>query len=311
VKPTPFACAREGRTVLVSSHLLAEVAQTVDAVVIIDRGHLVAQATLQELTSKEGDVVRVRTPRPEDLKTAVAATTQAEANVTANDEVQVTGVGTERIRAIADDLMIPILVMTRESTSLEDIFLRLTGDESPQGGHPMIKLVRIELLKIRTTRTPIALLGAAAVITALITTLDAARAGGKFTPPLSTAAGLSFVVTINGFALLMAFVLGVIVSGGELAHGTATATYLGCPKRGRVLAAKTIASLVVGMFFGAVGAATSLAAPLRRGGRPDGRPCRIRVRACEPNHCCPRYRLNAPRPVSSYPSLEKESARLA
>jgi ABC-2 type transport system permease protein len=123
----------------------------------------------------------------------------------------------------------------------------------------MIRLARIELLKIRTTRTPIALLGAAVVITALITTLDAARAGGKFTPPLSTAAGLSFVVTITGFALLMAFALGVIVSSGEFAHGTATATYLGCPQRGRVLAAKTIASFVVGMLFGAVGAATSLA----------------------------------------------------
>jgi ABC-2 type transport system ATP-binding protein len=124
--------AREGRTVLVSSHLLAEVAQTVDAVVIIDRGHLIAQATLEELTSKGGDAVRVRTPRPEDLKTAVVATTQAEAHVTANDEVQVTGVGTERIGTIAADLQIPILAMTTEATSLEDMFLRLTGDESPQ-----------------------------------------------------------------------------------------------------------------------------------------------------------------------------------
>lgn len=123
----------------------------------------------------------------------------------------------------------------------------------------MTKQIRIEIAKIRTTRTPYTLLAAAAVITALITLLDAARAGGKFTPPLSTSAGLSFVVAITGFALLMALTLGVIVSSGEFAHGTATATYLGCPKRGRVLAAKAIASLAVGVLFGAIGAATSMA----------------------------------------------------
>jgi ABC-2 type transport system ATP-binding protein len=43
--------AAEGRTVLMSSHILAEVAQTVDRVVIVDHGHLVAQATLAELTA--------------------------------------------------------------------------------------------------------------------------------------------------------------------------------------------------------------------------------------------------------------------
>jgi len=43
--------AEEGRTVLMSSHILAEVAQTVDSVVIIDKGRLVAQASLQELTA--------------------------------------------------------------------------------------------------------------------------------------------------------------------------------------------------------------------------------------------------------------------
>jgi ABC-2 type transport system ATP-binding protein len=43
--------AAEGSTVLVSSHILAEVAQTVDSVVILDRGHLVTQSSLAELTA--------------------------------------------------------------------------------------------------------------------------------------------------------------------------------------------------------------------------------------------------------------------
>src|SRR4029450_13034312 len=55
--------ADEGRTVLVSSHVLAEVAQTVDQVVIIDRGRLVAQSTLAALTAGADRTVRVRTPQ--------------------------------------------------------------------------------------------------------------------------------------------------------------------------------------------------------------------------------------------------------
>jgi ABC-2 type transport system ATP-binding protein len=48
--------AGEGRTVLVSSHILAEVAQTVDSVVILDHGRLVTAATLAELTAGGGDL---------------------------------------------------------------------------------------------------------------------------------------------------------------------------------------------------------------------------------------------------------------
>ena len=62
--------ADEGRTVLVSSHILAEVAQTVDSVVILDRGRLVTESTLADLTAGGGHVVRVRTPRAADLAAA-------------------------------------------------------------------------------------------------------------------------------------------------------------------------------------------------------------------------------------------------
>jgi ABC-2 type transport system permease protein len=123
----------------------------------------------------------------------------------------------------------------------------------------MIRLTRVELLKIRTTRTPLGLLAATIGITAVITALDAARSGGKFAPPLSTSAGLSFVITITGFALLMALILGIIVSSGEFRHGTATITYLGTPNRSRVLVAKAIASFGAGTLFGAAGAATATA----------------------------------------------------
>ena len=61
--------AAEGRTVLVSSHVLAEVAQTVDDVVVIHRGRLVDQGPVSRLTA--GGRVLVRTPKPEELRAAL------------------------------------------------------------------------------------------------------------------------------------------------------------------------------------------------------------------------------------------------
>jgi ABC-2 type transport system ATP-binding protein len=65
--------ADQGRTVLVSSHVLAEVAQTVDQVVIIARGRLVTQSTLAALTARTEQLVRVRTPQAEALRPLLAA----------------------------------------------------------------------------------------------------------------------------------------------------------------------------------------------------------------------------------------------
>ena len=55
--------AGEGRTILVSSHVLAEVAQTVDRVVIIRRGTLVQQASIAEVIARAQGATRVRSPR--------------------------------------------------------------------------------------------------------------------------------------------------------------------------------------------------------------------------------------------------------
>src|SRR4029077_1543784 len=55
--------AAGGRTVLVSSHVLAEVAQTVDRVLIINRGRLIVESTLGQLTARVGGSVRVRSPQ--------------------------------------------------------------------------------------------------------------------------------------------------------------------------------------------------------------------------------------------------------
>src|SRR3954470_17545761 len=65
------AFAAQGRSVFVSSHVLAEVAQTVDRVLIINRGRLVVESTLSELTARVGGGVRVRSPQADRLADAV------------------------------------------------------------------------------------------------------------------------------------------------------------------------------------------------------------------------------------------------
>ena len=120
----------------------------------------------------------------------------------------------------------------------------------------MIRLIRIELLKMRTTRVSFGLLATAAALTALFTSLEAGRAGnGKNgVGPLSSASGLTTVTTATGWAMLFAAVLGVVASSGEFRHGTATLTYLAVPDRSRVLIAKALAAAGAGAIFGLVAA---------------------------------------------------------
>jgi ABC-2 type transport system ATP-binding protein len=119
--------AGKGRTVLVSSHILAEVAQTVDSVVILDRGRLVTQAALAELTAVGTQVVRVRTPRAADLA-GLLATRGATAQVTAVDRIEVTGATSEQIGTLAAQHAIPIFETTAEASDLEGVFLHLTAN---------------------------------------------------------------------------------------------------------------------------------------------------------------------------------------
>jgi ABC-2 type transport system permease protein len=109
----------------------------------------------------------------------------------------------------------------------------------------MNRLVRVELLKLRTVRTTYGLLVAAALLTALL----ASGLASKASP--ST---LSSVVTLTGWAMLFAMMMGVIASSGEFRHSTATFTYLAGPRRSRVLAAKAAAAAVAGAIFGLTGA---------------------------------------------------------
>jgi ABC-2 type transport system ATP-binding protein len=118
--------ADQGRTVLVSSHLLAEVAQTVDQVVIIDKGRLVTQSTLAALTAGADRTVRVRTPEPEALRDLLVAR-GATVTVDGPDRLIVGGVTTEQVGQAAAAGRVVLHEMRFERSNLEDVFLELTG----------------------------------------------------------------------------------------------------------------------------------------------------------------------------------------
>jgi ABC-2 type transport system ATP-binding protein len=117
--------AAEGRTVLVSSHVLAEVAQTVDDVVVIHRGKLVDQGPVERLTA--GGHVVVRSPRADDLRSALD---RAGLGVTVDGNwLVVEAEDPARVGDIAYEAGVPLHELTTRATSLEEAFLALTSDE--------------------------------------------------------------------------------------------------------------------------------------------------------------------------------------
>jgi ABC-2 type transport system ATP-binding protein len=118
--------AREGRTVLVSSHLLSEVQQSVDTVVIIAHGSLVYQGGLLEL--ERGTRVLVDAPDRAGLGVALAA--EGLSVQRGHGALVVSGRSATEIGAIALRAGIPLSLLTAEQGGLETAFLELVGDGS-------------------------------------------------------------------------------------------------------------------------------------------------------------------------------------
>jgi ABC-2 type transport system ATP-binding protein len=119
--------ASEGRTVLISSHVLAEVAQTVDQVLIISRGRLVVESPLAELTARAGGAVRVRSADPQQLATALRGENLRVTTGT-DHTLLVNGASSERVGEIAFAAGVPVHELGTDGGSLEDIFLELTSE---------------------------------------------------------------------------------------------------------------------------------------------------------------------------------------
>ena len=121
--------AAEGKTVLVSSHVLAEVQQTVDQVVIINKGKLVTFEPLVQLTAHVGGGVRVRAPGAHRLHKELEAH-GIRSSLLDGDELLVDGAHSAEIGELAFAAGIPLYELAPESSSLEDVFLELTAEES-------------------------------------------------------------------------------------------------------------------------------------------------------------------------------------
>jgi ABC-2 type transport system ATP-binding protein len=120
--------AGEGRAVLVSSHVLAEVAQTADEVVVIAHGRSVAQAPLAELTARSGGGLRVAGPDAAKLG-ELLRTDGADVTGDGDRAILVKGRTGEDIGRVIAANAIVISELAPSGSSLEEIFFELTGSE--------------------------------------------------------------------------------------------------------------------------------------------------------------------------------------
>ena len=124
------ALAAEGRTVLLSSHLMSEMAMTADRLVIIGRGRLIAEATMAEfLGTAHGGSVTVRSPQARALAALLAA---RGATVTRQDAdtLAVTGTTAEVIGELAREGGLTLTGLAERQATLEDRYMELTRDSA-------------------------------------------------------------------------------------------------------------------------------------------------------------------------------------
>ena len=121
--------ASQGRTVLVSSHVLAEVAQTADAAIVIARGRIVAEGPIAELIAGRGGTVEVRSPGSEQLAAALRSRGFG-VERSGDHSLVVTGADPPTVGDVALSEGVAVHGLHERSASLEDVFFELTGEES-------------------------------------------------------------------------------------------------------------------------------------------------------------------------------------
>jgi ABC-2 type transport system ATP-binding protein len=121
--------AAQGRTVFLSSHLMSEMAQTADHIIVLGRGRILADAPVEQiLAGATRNAVRVRTPQVEELARAIAS---ADVTVTGVEAqlIEVTGLTAAQVGEAAARSGVVLHELTPLSASLEEAYLELTHDE--------------------------------------------------------------------------------------------------------------------------------------------------------------------------------------
>jgi ABC-2 type transport system ATP-binding protein len=121
--------ASEGRTVFLSSHLMSEMAQTADQLIVIGRGRLIADTSVAEFVRRASSDtnVRVRSPQAAELRDALARR-DVELQSIEEGLLDVSGLTGEQIGEIALEAQIVISELTPQQASLEEAFMSLTGE---------------------------------------------------------------------------------------------------------------------------------------------------------------------------------------
>jgi ABC-2 type transport system ATP-binding protein len=120
--------AAEGRTVLLSSHLMSEMALTADHLIVIGRGRLMADTSVAEFVrAAAGTSVRVRTQEADQLRQALAAP-EVTVSSTEREVLEVTGLSSDRIGRSAAERGIALAELTPQQASLEEAFMEMTRD---------------------------------------------------------------------------------------------------------------------------------------------------------------------------------------
>ncbi len=257
--------AAEGRTVFVSSHLMSEMALTATRLVVVGRGRLIADTTVEEFVARAGSgAVTVRTPQAAQLRDLLLGP-----DITVTSEqggvLQVRGLTAEEIGTTAWQARLPIFELTTTQASLEEAFMQLTDDSvdfplarGPRGGGspmsaltttpaaagPALKVtqgrvLRSEFTKFRSLRsTAYTLLTAVVLMVGLGAVFAAVTASQYHTFNAAARASFNPITTSLGgvmFAVVAFGVLGVLVASGEYSTGMIRASLTAVPRRLPVL----------------------------------------------------------------------------
>ncbi|MFT4125204.1 MAG: ABC transporter ATP-binding protein [Gordonia sp. (in: high G+C Gram-positive bacteria)] len=122
--------AAEGRTVLVSSHLLTEMSLTADHLVVIGQGKMIADCTVAEFTSSARTTARIRSPQPEHLHHALVAAglpVTAQADTVGRTVFVIPDATTDQVGDIAAAAGVTVHELVGSTASLEEVFMARTA----------------------------------------------------------------------------------------------------------------------------------------------------------------------------------------
>lgn len=139
--------AAEGRTVLVSSHLLTEMALTAERLVVIGQGRLIADSSVSDFTASARTVVRVRTPQPEQLHSALVSaglSPRPEQDPQGRPVLALDDITTDQVGDVAAAAGVTVHELVAQTASLEEAFMAMTahaveyhgGNEHPGAAVP-------------------------------------------------------------------------------------------------------------------------------------------------------------------------------